>query len=142
MYHKGLPLRDLGGKPPRRPCRKSLVIRHLSTKKNAFTSHFMLAISYKPVIIICMRIEKDFTNNDDNDDIFSESDISANKAMDAVTDILGDWFIVPALASGELDEEQQEVLVHIKFALNIIAKKAQAWEDLQYGITKNKNSKN
>lgn len=88
-----------------------------------------------------MRIEKDFTN-DDNDDIFSASDISATKAMDAVTDILGDWFIVPALASGELDEEQQDTLVHIKFALNIIAQKAQAWEDLQRGITKNKNSQN
>ena len=89
-----------------------------------------------------MRIEKDFTNNNENDDIFSVSDISATKAMDAVTDVLADWFIVPALASGELDEEQQEVLAHIKFALNIIAKKAQAWEDLQYGITKNKNSQN
>jgi len=89
-----------------------------------------------------MRIEQDFTNNDENEDIFSASDISATKAMDAVTDVLGDWFIVPALASGELDEEQQETLMHIKFALNIIAKKAQAWEDLQYGITQNKNSQN
>lgn len=89
-----------------------------------------------------MRIEKDFTNNEENDDIFSASDITATKAMDVVTDILGDWFIVPALESGELDEEQQEVLAHIKFALNIIAKKAQAWEDLQYGITQNKNSQN
>lgn len=89
-----------------------------------------------------MRIEKDFTNNDENDDIFSASDISATKAMDAVTDVLGDWFIAPALASGELDEIQQETLVHIKFALNIIAKKAQAWEDYQYGLNKNKNSQN
>ena len=88
-----------------------------------------------------MRIKKDFTN-DDNDDIFSESDISATKAMDAVTDVLGDMFILPALQSGELDEEEQEVLAHIKFALNIIAKKAQACEDLQYGITQNKNSQN
>ena len=88
-----------------------------------------------------MRIEKDFTN-DDNEDIFSASDISATKAMDAVTDVLGDMFILPALQSGELDEEEQEVLMHIKFALNIIAKKAQAWEDLQYGITQDKNSKN
>ena len=101
----------------------------------------MLAISSKPVILICMRIEKDFTN-DDNDDIFSASDISATKAMDAVTDVLGDWFIIPALESGELDEVQKETLAHIKFALNIIAKKAQAWEDYQYGLDKNKNSKN
>ena len=103
----------------------------------------MLAISSKPVIIICMRIEKDFTNNDDeNEDIFSVSDISATKAMDAVTDILGDMFILPALQSGELDEEEQETLAHIKFALHIIAKKAQAWEDYQYGLNKNKNSQN
>ena len=88
-----------------------------------------------------MRIEKDFTN-DNNDDIFEPSDISATKAMDAVTDVLGDWFIVPALESGELDEVQQETLAHIKFALNIIAKKAQAWEDYQYGLNKNKNSQN
>lgn len=101
----------------------------------------MLASNGKSVILICMRIEKDFTN-DDNDDIFDPSDISATKAMDAVTDVLGDWFIAPALASGELDEIQQETLVHIKFALNIIAKKAQAWEDYQYGIAKNKNSQN
>jgi thiamine pyrophosphokinase len=101
----------------------------------------MLATNGKPVIIICMRIEKDFTN-DDNDDIFELSDISATKAMDAVTDVLGDWFIVPALASGELDKVQQETLAHIKFALNIIAKKAQAWEDYQHGLNKNKNSRN
>ena len=100
----------------------------------------MLAITLKPVILICMRIEKDFTN-DDNEGIFA-SDISSEKAMDAVTDVLGEMFIAPALANGELGEEEQEVLVHIKFALNIIAEKAQAWEDYQYGLSKNKNSQN
>ena len=100
----------------------------------------MLASNAKPVILICMRIEKGFTN-DDNEGNFA-SDIGSEKAMDAVTDVLGEMFIAPALASGELGEEEQEVLIHIKFALNIIAKKAQAWEDLQYGITQNKNSQN
>lgn len=100
----------------------------------------MLASKAKPVIIICMRIKKDFTN-DDNEGIFA-SDISSEKAMNAVTDVLGEMFIAPALASGELNEEEQEVLIHIKFALNIIAKKAQAWEEYQYGINRSKNSQN
>ena len=96
----------------------------------------MLAISSKPVIIICMRIEKDFLNDG------NELPLNATNAMQAVTDVLAEMLIFPAIENDQLDEEDAEVLSHIRVALDIIAKKAQAWEDLQSGFTQDKHSKN
>ena len=84
----------------------------------------MLAISPKPVIIICMRIEKDFQEN---------HDINASDAMSACMEQISEILIEPMMDMDMIDEEQQTTLGLIANAFMIITQKAQAYEDMQRG---------
>lgn len=84
----------------------------------------MLAINLKPVIIICMRIEKDFQEN---------HNINAEDAMSACMDQITEILIEPMISMDMVSEEQAETLGLIANALHIITRKAQAYEDMQNG---------
>ena len=84
----------------------------------------MLAIKPKPVIIICMRIEKDHEEN---------YDINASDAMCACMEQISRILIEPMVEMDKLGEEQVETLSLIANALKIITRKAQAYEDMQNG---------
>jgi len=83
----------------------------------------MLAISPKPVIIILMKIEKDFEEN--------ENDLDAESAMDVSMDMIMQLAIEPAMENDLIDEEGAKVLGTVAQVLRIIAEKAQAYEKLR-----------
>ena len=99
--------------------------QYFALEKNAFTSHFMLAITSKPVIIICMRIEKDYESN--------EEITTSQDAMSACMDQISEILIEPMLSMDMINKEQQEVLGLIATSFRILADKAQAYEDMQNG---------
>lgn len=85
----------------------------------------MLAITPQPVILICMRIEKDYESNHE---ITSSQD-----AMSACMDQISEILIEPMLSLDMISEEQSEVLGLIATSFKILADKAQAYEDMQNG---------
>jgi hypothetical protein len=85
----------------------------------------MLAITPQSVIIICMRIEKDYESN--------EEIITSQDAMSACMDQISDILIEPMLSMDMISKEQSEVLGLIATSFRILAEKAQAYEDMQNG---------
>ena len=67
---------------------------------------------------------------DDTNDNYNEAP-SATEAMDSSMDFLFENFIKPS--EDNLSEEQIHILAHIGIAFKIIAKKAQAYEDMVEG---------
>ena len=83
----------------------------------------MLAISPKPVIIILMKIEKEFEENDNQ--------LNAEEAMEASMAFINDILIQPALERDELNKEDAKILGVVADALKVIAQKAKAYEMLR-----------
>jgi hypothetical protein len=83
----------------------------------------MLAISPKPVIIILMKIEKEFEEND--------NELNAEEAMEVSMAFISDILIQPALERDELNKEDAMTLGVVAGALKTIAQKAKAYEMLQ-----------
>tara|TARA_B100000674_G_C37908494_1_gene947361 strand:+ start:1088 stop:1366 length:279 start_codon:yes stop_codon:yes gene_type:complete len=83
----------------------------------------MLAISPKPVIIILMKIEKEFEEND--------NELNAEEAMEASMAFINDILIQPALERDELNKEDAKILGVVADALKVIAQKAKAYEMLR-----------
>ena len=83
----------------------------------------MLAISPKPVIIILMKIEKEFEEND--------NELNAEEAMEVSMALISDILIQPALERDELNKEDAKTLGIVAEALQTIAQKAKAYEMLR-----------
>ena len=83
----------------------------------------MLAISPKPVIIILMKIEKEFEEND--------NELNAEEAMEVSMAFISDILIQPALERDELNKEDAMTLGVVAGALKTNAQKAKAYEMLQ-----------
>tara|TARA_Y100001938_G_scaffold136554_1_gene199605 strand:+ start:251 stop:529 length:279 start_codon:yes stop_codon:yes gene_type:complete len=83
----------------------------------------MLAISPKPVIIILMKIEKEFEEND--------NELNAEEAMEASMAFINDILIQPALERDELNKQDAKILGVVADALKVIAQKAKAYEMLR-----------
>ena len=83
----------------------------------------MLAISPKPVIIILMKIEKEFEENDNQ--------LNAEEAMEASMAFINDILIQPALERDELNKQDAKILGVVADALKVIAQKAKAYEMLR-----------
>ena len=83
----------------------------------------MLAISPKPVIIILMKIEKEFEEND--------NELNAEEAMEVSMGLSSDIVIQPALERDELNKEDAKTLGIVADALKTIAQKAKAYEMLR-----------
>jgi hypothetical protein len=84
----------------------------------------MLAISPKPVIIILMKIEKEFEEN---------HNINASEAMEACMGQISEILIEPMMEMEMINKEQQMTLGLIAEAFYIITRKAQAYEKMQEG---------
>ena len=94
----------------------------------------MLAITLKPVILICMRIEKDFEKN--------ENAPNAVEAMEASMEVLMRLAIEPAMDNDLVDEEGAKVLGLVGGVLKTIAEKAEAYEKVFENGGLNENSQN
>ena len=94
----------------------------------------MLAITAKPVIIIGMRIEKEFEEN--------ENAPSAVEAMEASMEMIMRFAIEPAMENDLVDEEGQKVLGLVAGVLKTIASKAEAYEQVFENGGLNENSRN
>ena len=94
----------------------------------------MLAITAKPVILICMRIEKEFEEN--------ENAPSAVEAMEASMEMIMRLAIEPAMENNLVNEEGEEILGLVAGVLKTIASKAEAYEQVFGNGGLNENSKN
>ena len=83
----------------------------------------MLAISPKPVIIILMKIEKEFEENG--------IELNAEQAMEVSMAFISDILIQPALERDEINKEDAKTLGIVAESLKIIAQKAKAYEMLR-----------
>tara|TARA_Y100000589_G_scaffold179623_1_gene170068 strand:+ start:200 stop:445 length:246 start_codon:yes stop_codon:yes gene_type:complete len=74
-----------------------------------------------------MRLNENFNQNE------NESELNAESAMELIMGSLYEMVLEPAHKSGQLTEEDQELLGSIGLTLKTIAEKARAYEKLQEG---------
>ena len=74
-----------------------------------------------------MRLNENFNQNE------NESELNAESAMELIMGSLYEMVLEPAYKSGQLTEEDQELLGSIGLTLKTIAEKARAYEKLQEG---------
>ena len=95
----------------------------------------MLAITAKPVIIIGMRIEKDFGKNENDSP-------SASEAMEASMEAIMELAIEPAVKNDLVDEQGAMILGLVAGVLKKIATKAEAYEKMFENGGFDENSRN
>jgi hypothetical protein len=93
----------------------------ISNSTNCIKKNFIVAISPKPVILIGMRIEKDFNQNENDSP-------SATEAMEASMDAIMNLAIEPAMNQDLIDAEGATILALVGGVLKKIASKAEAYE--------------
>tara|TARA_Y100000592_G_C5230439_1_gene203601 strand:+ start:74 stop:325 length:252 start_codon:yes stop_codon:yes gene_type:complete len=76
-----------------------------------------------------MRLNENFNQNENE----SELELNAESAMELIMGSLYEMVLEPAHKSGQLTEEDQELLGSIGLTLKTIAEKARAYEKLQEG---------
>ena len=74
-----------------------------------------------------MRLNENFNQNE------NESELNAEGAMELIMGSLYEMVLEPAYKSGQLTEQDQELLGSIGLTLKTIAEKARAYEKLQKG---------
>ena len=106
----------------------------ISQSTNRTKKNFIVAITPDSVILICMRIEKDHLNIDDN--------VGAEQAMEACMEAISEILMLPALGEDKISEGEATILALVGGVLKTISKKAQAYEDVYEKGVAPKNSQN
>jgi hypothetical protein len=97
---------------------------NISNPTNCTKKNFIVAITPDSVILICMIINDDFTENENTD---------ALQAMDSCMSVIGDLLLDPALDEDKLSETEAKVLGLVGETLKEIARRAYAYEQIQKG---------
>ena len=106
----------------------------ISQSTNRTKKNFIVAITPDSVILICMRIEKDHLNIDDN--------VGAEQAMEACMEAISEILMLPALDEDKISEGEATILALVGGVLKTISKKAQAYEDVYEKGISPQNSQN
>ena len=106
----------------------------ISHSTNCIKKVFIVAINPPSAILICMRIEKDFEEN--------ENAPSSVEAMEASMDMIMRLAIEPAMDNDLVDENGAKILGLIGGVLKTIAEKAEAYEQVFENGGLNENSQN
>ena len=96
----------------------------ISNPTNCTKKNFIVAITPDSVILICMIINDDFTENEKT---------NALGAMDSCMEILLNLVIDPALEEDRLSEKEAKALGLVGETLKEIARRAYAYEQIQKG---------